>query len=211
MNFSMLENFIKNHDKMQKVICAEKEHYKMYKAGKYWATAKISITASAALFSTLILGGKCVSADTVNMTATSHIEQKQVANEQTQKIQAQSATLESKTQQGESKDINQPLTQSDTVNSNREGVKKDYQNQTSGNYPVTGRQKDVSADNSYGDKGGSQIAQATDNNTGSAIKQTDDQNDNSDLATWSTDNQVNDEYEHKSQVNSINKFDSGNQ
>ena len=52
-----------------------KEHYKMYKDGKHWVTAKIT-TAGVALFSTMVLGGLSMvhaNADTVSNVNTSQI------------------------------------------------------------------------------------------------------------------------------------------
>ena len=67
----MSENIKNCHKRMERDMFTEKEHYKMYKSGDHWMTAKIATIAGVALFSTMILGGmnSKANADTVNQSS----------------------------------------------------------------------------------------------------------------------------------------------
>lgn len=68
----MSEKIKERHNKMTHDMYEEKEHYKMYKSGDHWVTAKIATIAGVALFSTAILGvGNQASADTVSSATAS--------------------------------------------------------------------------------------------------------------------------------------------
>lgn len=63
----MSEKIKERHNKMTHDMYEEKEHYKMYKSGDHWVSAKIATIAGVALFSTAILGvGNQANADTVS-------------------------------------------------------------------------------------------------------------------------------------------------
>ena len=85
----MTEKIKERHNKMTHDMYEEKEHYKMYKSGDHWVSAKIATIAGVALFSTAILGaGNQASADTVNSNTPSAA---QVASSKTSSATAKSA------------------------------------------------------------------------------------------------------------------------
>lgn len=66
----MSEKIKERHDKMSRDMYVKKEHYKMYKSGDRWVSAKITAIAGVALFSTVLLGtGNQANADTINNSA----------------------------------------------------------------------------------------------------------------------------------------------
>lgn len=94
MIYFMSEKIKERHNKMTHDMYEEKEHYKMYKSGDHWVTAKIATIAGVALFSTAILGvGNQASADTVSSAtaSTAQVASSSAANSQ-QKTSSTAAT-----------------------------------------------------------------------------------------------------------------------
>lgn len=128
-----MEQSLKKRKRLEKSLFDEKEHYKMYKSGGRWVSAKISTAvAGVALFSTMILGGANANADSVNnvdTTATPKTEQTVLATTVAKPATetANSSTISTDTNSVENNAITNKSTETAKATTNNDVAKENTQ------------------------------------------------------------------------------------
>lgn len=157
----MTQKMLNSNRKMRKDMYTEKEHYKMYKSGDHWVTAKIATIAGVALFSTVILGGGMqgkVNADNVSSSMVSSVKATVQSSSTTSSSNSGIAVnvphkdLDNAVDQAKKAGVEvtqgqtvQHTAKADQASQAEQQIKNDYQNQTSSINKATQQQEHVNS------------------------------------------------------------------